>query len=578
MGKAPFTLEYDGETLTITSNFDDEVKIRIGESEFRREIKKGKNEIKVSTGNNVVFGTPLEVCNENYCKEIRVSIGTDLALYDEERRLLFARTGLGVAKVVPHPTSRTSKIIHSFQIQEDIQGIALGKESIAVSFGFAVSIYHLSKGKVIRSIGTWEDYTNVSYCCGKYAILHNSEKIYVVDENGKILKKFDVKPVFGEAIYANEEGIIVCSDGCALYDFDGRPKWSFISLGLGIDEVTYARGHWYASSDKGLLVIRNGHVISKVDTGSIISLSACDKVLAVLTIYGVQVYDISEKPWNPELMWSKRLKGNDLVLLGGCNYLVVASKNNLEVFDVNGKKVDRIPRGSEVRFLSYLDERLAMALRGNRVEIMQVNEVVVNDERFLLKSSLFPPDLRGDRYYEFVVSKGIDVEELKLAVELSKKYGIEFEDVPKTYLILRSAVKEPFGEIFEPLLREINDEYVIEAIKASERVRKEFERVRRLKGLSKDVLEKIRSLRNEVEELVAEETCSASDLVQRVATSKDLEDFVNNVKELVKRFGKEWKQNLSSCLKAEIAQELGLVDTYRALKEYEEVLEVVIPH
>ena len=577
MGKPPFTLEYDGKKLIIDSEIEGKAKIRIGESEFPREIKSGRNEIRISTGNAVIFGAPLEVCNENYCKEIHVPIGTDLALCDEENDILFARTGLGVAKVVPHPSSRSSRIIHSFWTLEDIVGIALGEESVAVSYGFSVSIYNLKKNKVVRTFGKWDDKVDVSYCCGKYAILHNSEKVYIVDEMGKILNKFNVKPVFGGTIYANEEGVIVCNDGCALYDFDGRLKWSFINLGLEVGEITYAKGHWYASSDEALLIIKNGNVINKIETDHVISLSACDKALAVLTPDGVYVYDIAEKPWRPELLWSKRLKANDIVTLKGCQYLVLASRNYIEIFDINGKKIESIPRGNDVEYLSRLDNKLAAALLGNRVEVMLINDMAVNDERFLLKSSLFPQELRDDRYYEFVVSGGIGIEELQLAIDLSKKHGIELEKIPKAFLIINFALKQPFGEIFKPLINELNDEYIVEAIKMSKRVKNEFERIRHHKGISKDILEKIRSLRSEIEGLVTKRACTASDLVKKVATSRDLEEFVNNVKELVNRFGKEWRPALSSCLKAEIAQELGLFDTYRALKEYEEILEAVIP-
>ncbi len=566
--RRPFTLEYDGESLIVNTNFEGEVKIKIGESEFVKYVKKGRNEFELSTGKAILFGTFANVCSENYCKEVSLTIGSDFALYDEDSKLLYAKSGLGVIKTVPHPSASSSRIIYTLFTIMDANKVSLGDRSVAVTDGSRVSIYSFDTGKTIRSVKG----NDVDYCCNKYAILNeDEEKIYVINEKGKVLKTIKVEPAFTEAIGINEEGVIACGSGCVFYNFKGKRLWRYSNPNMHASFVAHSKRHWYVSGDD-LFIIRDGNVINKIDDvpGPV---SASDEILAALVPNEVRAYDISERPWDPKPLWKRRLKVEDVAV--GKGYVLVASGASVKVYDKGGRLVDVLPMGDDVASLSWNGDKLAVSLMNDNVEIMLVGDMVVKDESRFLTSSALPEELRSEEIYEFIVEKEVGVEETKLALDLSKRYGLELNSVPKSFLLANFASQGPFGRVFEDVIREINGKYVKEVIEKYKIVKEELVKIRTYADPNLDVaLEKVRELKKSLEPLPSS-ACRASELMRKISFSKNLNELVSNAKELVEMFGSNWRDGLLECLKSEIAEELGLKEAYETLKEYESVLEAL---
>ena len=574
MSDVPFTLEYDGESLIINSKLEGRMEVRIGNSSFVVDVKKGRNEIPLSTGNAITFGTLLEVCSENYCKEIGVSVGSDFALYDEDKGVLVARTGLGTVETVPHPSLSTIRILKKLHEMEDVEKVVLGEDSLAISYGYALKIISIKEDKVLKSFDSSES-VDVSYCCGRYAVL-SDEKVYVVSERGKILSKFSVEPIFARRVGVNDEGVIVCGGGCSLHDFRGKRKWAFRNFQLDVSAVTYSNGHWYLADEEEVAIVRNGNVIKRINVGdTITSMDACSDILAVLTSSGVTVYGIKENPWDPKRLWKRRLNGSALALSSSCTYLAVASDEDVKIFDAKGKHLGDLPRGDTLVSISWFKDKMASASLLNRVEVMITNDMAVNDERFFVTSSQLPEWARNEEYYKFMVDRGVNVEGLELALNLSNKYKITLWELPKSLLALNFSLRGPFGKAFVDIVSKVNS-YASVAIKTSQIVKRKLDELKEYSELSNKVLEIVSVLESNIKELLPEERCEVSESIKSAAFSKDLDEFVKKMKDVISKYGMQWRSKLLECAKAEVAKELGIYGAYELLTQYEEVLRAVL--
>lgn len=213
-------------------------------------------------------------------------------------------------------------------------------------------------GKIIKEICNEDrfDFVNsVSYCCGKFGFIDRNGNVYIMDENGSLIKKIWIWYHYNNAVAMRPDGFMACGSECAFFDFDGNKKWE-VDVGSS-SKPAYYKGYWYIPSGS-LIIVKNGRIVNKISYGcnncnneeeidsGPAEVAICGKFLAVSTWYYVHVYDLTN-PENPKEIWKDGAfdENNEIpyrvAFSPDCKYLasIAGDGHWLNVYDIATGKI-----------------------------------------------------------------------------------------------------------------------------------------------------------------------------------------------------------------------------------------------
>jgi len=220
-----------------------------------------------------------------------------------------------------------------------------------------------TNGNLLKKVCISDLLKFVSYCCGKLGFINNH--VIITDENGNIIKKFEIENYYNNGITLVKDGFVVCFVKCAFFDFNGNKKWEF-NVSYVENGPSYYNDYWYIADKyrKALLVAKDGKIIKEIKYNERdYDTAVCNKYLAVITEHHLYLYDISD-PENPKEIW--KVGGLNLpyqvTFSPNCEYIAVIDNEieKLKIFSIDGRLIFEKKYWQGIYSIAWKDNKIAV--------------------------------------------------------------------------------------------------------------------------------------------------------------------------------------------------------------------------
>jgi outer membrane protein assembly factor BamB len=152
-------------------------------------------------------------------------------------------------------------------------------------------------GEVLSRVCGESESSDVSVYKGTFLFGNYDGNVYMLDEDGSLVKKFHVGLPRSIAVTTLPDGFVSCGEECALFDLEGNELWK-VKVGYVANGPTFYEGYLLIP-DHGkkvsVLLKDTGMLIMDIPVGSpVYDLQVCERKLAIAARGKVALLDISD--------------------------------------------------------------------------------------------------------------------------------------------------------------------------------------------------------------------------------------------------------------------------------------------
>lgn len=234
------------------------------------------------------------------------------------------------------------------EVNVEITGdiLAVGKESFGAIINKNCGAVLGRDGKLRGKVCGAFPMGSADYYNGLYAFVSREGRVYLMNEEGKLVKSIYTGYPFGRVVGLGPKGFVACYYDCAFFDLKGEKKWVISSnVVLPLPNPVYLGSGWLIADGKAGRVFivdeESGEVVKTIKTDDRFEhFGVCPKHVIVATGSFIEAYDLE----NGEMV--KRVKIPSFfsmrmgTLRSDCRPVLIASDQYYGIIDLmDGQRV-----------------------------------------------------------------------------------------------------------------------------------------------------------------------------------------------------------------------------------------------
>ncbi|ALU11833.1 hypothetical protein EYM_05240 [Ignicoccus islandicus DSM 13165] len=246
----------------------------------------------------------------------------------------------------------------------------------------------------------------VDYLSGIFGFVNRSGEVYLIYENGTLLKSFESDFDRGQDIGLISNGFLICRGYCTLYDLNGRKKWdTFVGRQIvlrgrlviggrcvlrgGVEDLVIGKGYAFAANTYSgrLQIIRmeDGEIVNTLYFPSWVQgVGICGSYLAVIVNTKLYLYDVSD-PSNPKMVWNVTgvnvsCNEHSPEFSMNCKYIAIPDEGNgqLKIYEVETGRLVYFKNVPGIWSVAWWRDRIAVGLYNGTLIMYRVTDELLD--------------------------------------------------------------------------------------------------------------------------------------------------------------------------------------------------------